>query len=325
LRLCVGLLVCAGLGVLVEAGHAQVPTEESTVLDSIAVLGNTRTPTSNVLAIAGIPTGKAISYRDIQRALQALYATGQYDDIRILQGMVGGQEVLRIELLERPLLSGWSVRGVDQLSESAVRSRIKMIPLRPVDPAAIEHARVSIDSLYKAKGYYLSSVAVRQVDQPDGTVRAVFDVDEGRRVAISQVIVQGNQRFSDGDVVGHMKTGPEGFFWFQTGAYKEEQLAQDVRERLPEFYGQRGFVDFRVLKDTLEVAPGTGKASLILDVAEGRQYRVGSFEIVAGVLPVCRYHGWRLSRTMRQLRWSRCVRPKEVGRRYRSGAHLVLQ
>ena len=65
------------LGAGAPAAGAQVRPDETTVLDSNAVFGNTRVPTSTVLAIASIPTGKPVSYRDIQRGLQALYATGQ--------------------------------------------------------------------------------------------------------------------------------------------------------------------------------------------------------------------------------------------------------
>lgn len=250
------------------------------MLDSIAVLGNARVPTASVLAIAGIPMGRPVSYRDIQRGIQALYATGQYEDIRVLQGTVGDREVLQIELLERPLLSGWSIRGIEKVSEGGVRDRVKLIPLRPYDPAAVERARAGIDSLYRKKGYYTAAVTVRQVDQPDGSVRAVFEIDEGRRVAISRIIIQGNARFTADEITSHMQTGPEGFFWFQKGEYKEDDVEKDVREQLPDFYGQRGFVDFRVVRDTLIVAEGTGKATLVLDVQEGDQYRVGSFEVV---------------------------------------------
>ena len=273
-------LLAVLLGTSPAVGLAQVRPDETTVLDSIAVLGNTRVPAPTVLATAAIPTGRPVSYRDIQRGLQALYATGQYEDVRVLQGNVGGKEVLQIELLEYPLLSGWSVRGVEKLSEGSVRDRIKMIPLRPYDPAAVERARASIDSLYRKRGYYLASVQARKVDQPDGTVRTVFEVDEGRRVAISQIIINGNKRYSAEEIAANMKTGAEGFWWFQKGEYKEDDLDTDVREQLPAFYGQHGMVDFRVLRDSLVVADGTGKATLVLDVEEGPQYRVGSFEIV---------------------------------------------
>ncbi|MBI2073499.1 MAG: outer membrane protein assembly factor BamA [Gemmatimonadetes bacterium] len=268
------------LGAGATAGRAQIRPDETTVLDSIAVLGNTRVPTSSVLAIAGIPTGKPVSYRDLQRGLQALYATGQYQDIRVLQGTVAGREVLQIELLEHPLLSGWSVRGAEKISEGTVRDRIKMIPLRPYDPAAVERARASIDSLYRKRGYYLASVQVRTVDQPDGSVRTVFEIDEGRRVAISQILINGNRRYAAEQIVDRMKTGAEGFFWFQKGEYQEDDVDSDIREQLPGFYGQHGMVDFRVVRDSLIVAEGTGKATLVLDVEEGPEYRVGSFEIV---------------------------------------------
>src|SRR3972149_1410598 len=46
-----------------------------------------------------------------------------------------------LRVLEYPLLSGWSVRGVEKLSEGTVRDRIKMAPLRPYDPAGVERAR----------------------------------------------------------------------------------------------------------------------------------------------------------------------------------------
>jgi outer membrane protein insertion porin family len=273
-------LLLALLGAFPLSARAQGRPEETTVLDSIVVLGNSRVATQTVLTIASIPTGKPISYRDIQRGLQALYATGQYEDIRMLQGIIGGKEVLQIELLEQPLLSGWSVRGAEKVSEGAVRDRIKMVPLRPYDPAAVERGRAGIDSLYKKKGYYLATVTARKVDQPDGSVRTVFEINEGRRVAISRIIINGNRRFSAGQIADHMKTAAEGFFWFKKGEYKEDAVDRDVRENLPDFYAQRGYQDFRVVRDTLAVAEGTGKATLMLDVDEGPRYRVGSFEVV---------------------------------------------
>ncbi|HLB38077.1 MAG TPA: hypothetical protein VJL31_16010, partial [Gemmatimonadales bacterium] len=59
----VAWLVLVGAGA--PAAGAQVRPDETTVLDSIAVLGNARVPTATVLALAAIPTGTPVSYRDI--------------------------------------------------------------------------------------------------------------------------------------------------------------------------------------------------------------------------------------------------------------------
>ena len=53
----------------------------------------------------------------------------------------------------------------------------------------------------------------------------------------------------------------------------------DLRESLPGFYGDRGYIDFAVLRDTLVVDPQTGKARLVVDVSEGPRYRLGEFSI----------------------------------------------
>jgi outer membrane protein insertion porin family len=259
--------------------RAQEPSL-TTVVDSVAVAGAQRVPAAQVLAVAAIPVGQPISYRDVQRAITALYATGQYDDIRVTQGEVDGRQVLRIELVERPMLAGWSVQGPERVSERSVRGRIRLQEGRPYDRAAARSAVAAIDSLYRKEGFYLASVEQRELPQTDGSMRVLFQVDEGRRVAISQIVIEGNDALPDGDVAGHMDIGTEGFWWFQRGEYDDEELERDIRERLPAFYGSRGYIDFRVLRDTLEVNETTGKGRLTLGVEEGQRYDVGAFEII---------------------------------------------
>jgi len=118
-----------------------------------------------------------------------------------------------------------------------------------------------------------------ELPQRPGRIRVVFDVDEGERVAIGQVTVEGNQRFSDKAVVKHMATRPEGFWWFQKGDYDDRRVEQDVRERLPRWYADQGYVDFQVTQDSLIADSAGGKAVLHLSVDEGREYQVGNFDV----------------------------------------------
>src|SRR5205814_6566050 len=134
---------------------------------------------------------------------------------------------------------------------------------------------------YRAQGYYLAQVKVVDVYEADSArLRVIFDVDEGRRVAVARVQVEGNTHLVTDRLVGQMKTRPEGFWWFRSGEFDDEKLREDLQERLPKFYGDRGYVDFQVLDDTLVVNDSTGKATLVVRVSEGEPYRAGSFEIV---------------------------------------------
>jgi outer membrane protein insertion porin family len=189
--------------------------------------------------------------------------------------------VLVIRVRERPLLVKWAVRGVSRLSEHSVRDRVQLLEGRPLDPASVERARGRIDSLYRASGYYLAQVRALRVYEGDSSrLRVVFDIDEGRRVAISRITVEGNTHFRDPEIVAQMATKPEGFWWWRDGEFDDEALRADEQERLPAFYGARGYADFQVTGDTLVVDDTTGKATLVVRVSEGDPYRIGTFEVV---------------------------------------------
>jgi len=274
------LLVCAA-ALAPRPARAQGGGEGGgRIPDSIAVIGTKRISRQTVLVTAGLVPGRTANYRDIQHAIEALYASGQFDDVRIEQDTTG-PGTLVIQVKERPVLAHWTVRGVNHLSEHAVRDKAQLIPGRPIDPALVERARGRIDSLYKTNGYYLSRVrALRVYDADSGSVRVVFDIAEGRRVAIARIDFRGNTRFPDQVLAKQMKTRPEGFWWWRNGEYDEEELRADLQERLPKFYGERGYVDFQVLGDSLVVDDTTGKATLLVQVSEGDPYRIGTVEIV---------------------------------------------
>src|SRR5688572_20166985 len=93
------------------------------VPDSIAVRGNQHTDEATIRGDAGLVAGTSLNYRDIQRAVRAVFATGQFDDVTIecVPSAPGGRTILAIAVKERPVLSGVRVEGVDQVSSKAVR------------------------------------------------------------------------------------------------------------------------------------------------------------------------------------------------------------
>jgi hypothetical protein len=132
------------------------------------------------------------------------------------------------------------------------------------------------------KGIQLKSISHRLEPVPNSKthdLNLIFDVQEDQRVAIADVDFRGNKVFSDEQLKGALSTKPEGFFWFRSGTYDEMRLRQDLRQKLPEFYGSKGYLDFAVLNDSLSVDPANGKATLIIDVSEGPQYRLASFDV----------------------------------------------
>lgn len=255
------------------------PPPRPVTLDSVAVSGNQRNTANSIIAASGLVLNQPVNYRQVQRAIQALFATGQFDDVSVAQVDTAGRTVLHFTVVERPLLEQWVIRGAEKIDPNTIRGRISVPQGRPIDRAALARARHAIDSLYKRRGYYAAEV--RLVENPGGAgaVRVTFDISEGNRVVISQVRIEGNEAFPDDQVVAGMGTQPEGFWWYRKGEYSEERVEVDARERLPAWYASRGHIDFRVTGDSLVADTTPGKAILVLRVDEGRPYRTGSFSV----------------------------------------------
>jgi outer membrane protein insertion porin family len=247
--------------------------------DALAFRGSTRTAESALRAETGVTPGTAVNYRDIQRAVKNLFATGQFDDVRATCEVSGdgGRATLVFQLRERPLLSDIEVRGVDHVSRGDVRDRIELLVARPVDPSQVARAVARIDSLYESKGYYLAHVRV-DTTLSGGNAKLTFNVDEGSRLAVSGVRVAGAKSVSPRTVVKAMKIKPEGFLWWRKGEFDEDEYQGDLTERIPALYSNRGFIDARVIRDTLLVDRARGKALVDIGIDEGPRYRVGSFE-----------------------------------------------
>jgi outer membrane protein insertion porin family len=254
------------------------PLGSCAVPDSIAVRGNDHVDEATIRGDAGLIAGTSLNYRDIQRAIRTVFASGQFDDVQItcLPEAAGGRTILAITVKERPILSDVQVEGVDQVSSKSVRERIEIPEARPLNPALVSRAVERIDSLYESRGYYLARV------RPETTfvgqqIRLTFKIDEGRRLAISGIRINGNRHISDDEIVKAMKTKPEGFWWFRKGGFDEDRFAADLGERIPELYGRRGYIDFQIVHDTMLVDRENGKALIEISVSEGPQYRVGDF------------------------------------------------
>jgi outer membrane protein insertion porin family len=273
------LAVAAPFGVLATQAHAQ-DVGACARPDSIAVRGNQRVAEGQIRGDAGLVAGTELNYRILQRAVQTLFATGQFDDIRIgCETTPAGKTIQTIEVKERPVLGSIAVTGTDRVSDKSVRDRIELLIGRPIDPALVAKAVERIDSLYEASGYYLARIEP-ETTTVNNQVKLTFKVSEGRRLAVSGIDVKGNRTVSDADVVGAMKTKPEGFWWFRRGTFDEEKFAADLGDVIPKLYASKGFIDFQIQQDTMQVDRDRGKALISLNVREGPRYRVRNFDVI---------------------------------------------
>ena len=249
--------------------------------ESIIVAGYSRVDSAGIRSTAGLTTGSQLNVHDIQNAIKALYATGQFDDVQIACRLEPetSKAALVIQVRERPILTSYTVIGADRVSPKDVKEKLSFATGGPVDPGKIAKAIASADSLYESNGYYLAQIKAESTIV-GGKLSIAFHIEEGRRLAVSGIRINGNKNVSDEDIVAAMDTKPEGFLWTRNGEFDDVKYATDLSEHIPQLYASRGFIDFRVLKDTLIVDRAKGKGLIDITVSEGPRYIVGSFEVL---------------------------------------------
>jgi len=196
-------------------------------------------------------------------------------------GEDGQPVVLTVWVEERPTVRRVSFEGLTRIGERTVRDTVGIGAGDPYSPQKVAQARRFIQQELAKQGVPFSRVEARLVPIPgvENEMELVLTVEEGQRVAVAQVVFHGNEAFRDSELASVMATRPEGFWWFRTGEFQQENLNADLLETLPEFYASNGYLDFEVLGDTLIVDPETGKARLEVEVSEGPQYRVAEFRV----------------------------------------------
>lgn len=282
------LLPLALLGAVLPA-RAQNPVpapataaQAGVVVDSVEVRGNRRVERAVILATSGLRPGETIGGPQVQRAIRRLMSTGNFESVQILsRGDPATRVSLVIEVVERPLVAAIDFSGLKSVGAKTVRDTVGLAANQPLNPAQVARTEQMIRDLLAKEGVQVLSVdtTLTPVSEPEGAVRLTFEVREGHRLAIADIDFRGNEAFADERLREEMKTGTEGFLWFRTGKFDREVFRADLRDRLPAFYGSRGYIDFAVTSDTLVVDPETGKARLVVEVSEGPQYRLGEFRI----------------------------------------------
>lgn len=271
------------LAALHTAGVAPLLGQEeplSVTVDSIVVRGQSRYSAEGIQRIAEIRVGETVNGPIIQSAIQRLFATGEFSDVRI-RVTPYTPAIFYIEVVERPLVGSYRFEGMQHADEGTVVDTVGLIGGAALDPAKIVQARTMILKMLGQEGFPQAEVDTALAPDPSGLdqLEVTFEVNEGPRLALARVEIVGNEALTDAEVRAAMTTAEEGFFWFSPGELRREEYRLDLTENIPAVYGELGYIDLEVLGDTIVVDTLTGKGIIQIRVREGPQYLIRSFQI----------------------------------------------
>jgi len=196
-------------------------------VDSISVSGNFRLTPTTIIGALGIQPGTEVTYREIQRGIKALYATGQFEDvvIRAIGAADNPPIILSIQVEERRVVTLLTISGLEHANEGTVRDTTGLDTGQPYSPAKVIAAKEFIRAELADDGIPFARIEERIepiADRP-GEIHLYLEVEEGNRITIADLTVRGNDFLTESEIAGAMGTKPEGFWWFRNGKYENDR------------------------------------------------------------------------------------------------------
>ena len=249
------------------------------LVTGIEIKGNKSISSNTIISKIKTKMGSPYQETVVSDDLKRLYLLGYFSDIKIdTEVYKDGLKVI-ITVTERPIIEKIAFSGINRLTmrEDKLKETLKSKETQYLDYPNLAEDAKSIKKLYEKIGYSQAEVNYKvDISKDTGKARIEFNVVEGRRVRIKDILVEGNKNFSAKRILRLMKTKRAWFF--NAGVLKDEVLLEDI-ERIKSFYHREGFTDVVV---DYEVKPYLKKPFLLyitIRIQEGKKYLVGNVTI----------------------------------------------
>nr|WP_235898678.1 outer membrane protein assembly factor BamA [Parahaliea maris] len=258
---------------------AAAQTSSSFIVSDIRVEGLQRISAGSVFAAMPLAVGDLVNEDALRAAARSLFATGNFDDIRI--GRDGN--VLVIMVAERPSISEINIEGNKAIETEALMDGLKSAGLavgQVFQRSTLEGMQLELQRQYVQQGRYDANIETEVLPEPRNRVSINIDVDEGTVAAIKHINVVGNEVFDDEELTDLFELKTTGWLSFFTNddKYSREKLTGDL-ETLTSYYMDRGYLQFSIDSTQVSVSPNKEEVYITANVTEGEKFTVGQVDL----------------------------------------------
>nr|WP_239017190.1 outer membrane protein assembly factor BamA [Seongchinamella sediminis] len=258
---------------------APLASAETFQISDIRVEGLQRISAGSVFAALPVGVGDTFDEYAVRASARSLFATGNFDDIRI--GRDGN--VLVVVVVERPSISEINIEGNKAIETEALLDGLKGAGLavgQVFQRSTLEGMQMELQRQYVQQGRYDAAIETEVLPEPRNRVSINIDVDEGTVATIKHINVVGNEVFDDDELQEIFELRTTGWFSFFTNddKYSKEKLTGDL-ESLTSYYMDRGYLQFRIDSTQVSVSPNKEEVYITANVSEGDLFTVGSVDL----------------------------------------------
>lgn len=253
-------------------------------ISDIRVEGLQRVSASPVFAALPLEQGDTASPAALRAAIQALFQTGFFDDVQVLQDGT----VLVVRVKERPTISEITIDGNKAIKTEALEEAMAANELAAgqiFQRSTLDGILNELERQYVSQGRYAAEVQGDVIDLPNNQVKVEVLVDEGEVASIKHINIVGNEVFSSEELSELFELNTSGWLSWLTSddRYAREKLVGDI-ENLESFYLDRGYLDFRVVSSQVSLSPDQKSIFITLNIEEGDVYTVDKIELAGDLI-----------------------------------------
>lgn len=207
----------------------------------------------------------------INEEVKRIWDMGYFSDV---QAAMEG-DVLVFTVVEKPRIDNIIVEGSDAVDSEDVIAAMSTKPGSVLNEEMIADDLQKITELYHKEGYYLAKANYRLRDRPTarGGAVLVIDVEEGNKLYIKDVIIEGLEQLDKGDMDKYLALKPRNILSWLTGSgvLKDEYLERDTNA-ISAYGLNEGFIDIQVGAPKVDYEPDG--IVITFTVHEGPRYKI---------------------------------------------------
>ncbi len=282
-------------------------TIEENIVEEVQFRGQRKVPQDTLRGLVFTKKGDVYDEDAVHRDFMSLWNSGRFDDLKVEKekGPNGGV-LIRFVVTERRTVHTIDYTGNKSMSKSEILDRFKerhvnLTPESQFDPGKVQRAKNVLQDYEAERGHQYATVTpqIRQV--PPGGVDINFAIDEGPKLKVGNIIIQGNTAFSHRDVVRAMKNlkpiGIPHSLLFESlfaRTFDSTKLDEDG-ERIRQYYQSKGYFTARVINHSERVYDVYGRGlkipilnekkpgksvDITMVVVEGNLYTLNKFNFI---------------------------------------------
>jgi outer membrane protein insertion porin family len=257
---------------------APAPTGPLATVRDITVEGNRRIQTPAILNRVQTKIGDPLAPAALRDDVRSIFGLGFFDDVQVrTEEFEGGVRVIFV-VAERPLLREVSFEGNSELKTEDLREKAAIRVGVLYNPVEIQKAEEAIRQKYEDEGFFGVQITPRTERTPEGDLRVVFRIEEGPKLHIDRIVIEGNKALTAKQIKEAMAT-KERMYWIFPFSTVQRKVFDDDVDRIIQLYADHGFIQARV--ESTEIVPDLArkKVTLNVKVVEGPQFRTGTITI----------------------------------------------